>query len=196
MPLSFPVAEAEVNITAAQAVLKLVQDLDPAAKLAVHAVAARCWDEKTYSARLGTAAFMEALGIKTPQGAQQAVRRAVDHGWLVVENRTQEGTLYRLGGQLRLGGGQPPLAGAPSTVSKGPTTVGPLRHKDIKDKGAAAQNGQRPQRRPVDKTDPRRMTEADLLAGLASMSQEQAFEAGRRRLRQLSAEHRALKGRT
>jgi DNA-binding MarR family transcriptional regulator len=189
------VAEAQVNITAFWAVVKGFQDLDPAAKFAAAIVAAHAWDDKTTTAKLSLRDFARDLSLDR-SNASRAVQRAVKNGALAVEKRERDGTTYR----VSVAPTQPPLLRTRNAGlhQRNGSVARTQREKTVKrseDKGAAAQIGQRPQRRPVDKTEPRRMTEADLLAGLAGMSQEQAFEAGRRRLRELSAEHRAQKGR-
>lgn len=185
-----------MNLTAFWEVVKGIHDLDPAAKFAVALVAAKCWDEKTTAAKLSTPDFVQALSL-SEAAAKHAVERAVKNGCLRVEKRDQSGTTYRLLGLTREPGGAHQQAkgahqrnGGGSPVSREKTI------KTVKDKGAATETTNGRRRRPVDKSDPRQLTEADLLAGLASMTQPQAFDAARSKLARLSAEHRRAKGKT
>jgi hypothetical protein len=183
-----------MNLAAFWGVVKGFQDLDPVAKYAAALVAAHAWDDKTTTAKLSLRDFARDLSLDK-SNASRAVQRAVKNGALTVEKREADGTTYRVGVA-------PPQPQGLRTRNEGlrqrnGSVAHTQREKTVKrseDKGGAAETPDGRRRRPVDKTGPRRMTEADLIEGLGSMSQDQAIEAGRRRLRQLSAEHRARKG--
>jgi hypothetical protein len=86
-----------VNIAAVIHTLTEVQDLDPAAKLAVVVVAARCRDKDTFGAWLSLSDLSRDLGMASRSSAREAVERAVKKGALSVHKVSGIGTLYGLG---------------------------------------------------------------------------------------------------
>jgi hypothetical protein len=184
------VAETEVNLTAYWAVVKGCQDLDPAAKFATTLVAAKCWDEKTTSAKLSLRDFVLGLNLKK-SAASSAVQRAVKNGALSVEKREVDGTIYRLGVRPVGRGGSDQSDEGSDQPEQGVRPVGRVKTvKRNEDKGAAAESTDGRRRRPVDNGGPVRVAQSaqDLLDGLASMSRDEAIFMARSRLHAVKPE--------